>query len=448
MPSIRLIAVVAWTCTGWLQPVAAGEAARAARFLAGDPGLAQRVAHGLVARRPLPPDVPAARPGCSQYRLAPPEDPAASQVLEAWQAGLRDPQGAHGWLLGPVTGARAVASGVAERAEGLAAAGEELLVVCFERPVPDWSWRLDHPALWVAPGDMASPARFRRAADGLAVERQAVGRRRRSALRRVEFVGEPPGGPEAGDPRAFELAVAYGREVDRERSRASVSPRTRLERIQAWDATYALWIDKSARWTMDPAFRRWLAGVLDADAAAAVSHLFGRDAEAARGLLASREPPPAPVRRPFSRTSAPRIQLAHDDADPRARELASRIQAALAAEGVDVRRLQQQEAELPGLQLIAHRPALADPILALLETLWPLGARASEEIRSLERAAELPTSELRRRRAAELEAAWIAEATLVPLVRVHAWLVRDARLEGVRLGPFGVLRLERAAWIR
>jgi hypothetical protein len=97
--------------------------------------------------------------------------------------------------------------------------------------------------------------------------------------------------------------------------------------------------------------------------------------------------------------------------------------------------------------LVAHRPQVADPLLGLLGTLWPL-VSAQEEILRLDRATRIPHATRRRERALEIERTWLVDARMVPLVRVHAWLARHNRLSGVEVGAFGVLSLDRAAWRR
>ena len=449
MAPVRLIAVALGICSsGCIPPAAYAKPAPPLRVLDGDADLASAVRRSVAARRPLPSDLPTVQGGCERFRLARPGGPRATDVIAAWEVGLKSAGSAHGWLLGPVTGARQVAAGSSDRVPGLTADGEEALVVCFDRPVPDWSARLEHPALWVAPPQTDDARGFHRTPDGRAAERRPVGSKSRHSVQRVEFVSGPGAAPGPSLGRSFDLAVVYGRDAERERALASVSPRTHLDRIPLWDATYALWIDGAGRWTGDPAFRRWLAAVLAEDALAAASFAFGEHAEPARGLIGHTEPPATPTRRPFSTTSSPRLDLAYDASDPRAEELAARLQAALAVAGADVRLVVRGASDRPALRLLAHRPALTDPVLALLETLWPLGEQAADQIQSLDHLAALADENLRRRRAEELEAAWCSDARLVPLVRVHAWLVRDARLGRVRVGSFGVLRLERAVWSR
>ena len=308
---------------------------------------------------------------------------------------------------------------------------------------------MEHPALWPLVGDPDDGGGrgggfFRWSAEGDALDR--VGPTRRSRVDRVELVREPELG--VGSLAAnggLDLAVVYGRTAG-ELLAAPEAP-LRLERLPSWDTTYALWVEDRSRWVNDPRFRRWLAASLDRQDL--VDYVFGERAEAAHGLIAGASVPAesTPPRRPFSSRSAPRLILGYDRRDGLAGSLAARIKAVLESEGVTVR---LSDANDEGLQLLllAHRPSLDDPVLALFDTMWPLRSRAPESIRSLQHATRIADRERRRRSAAEIERAMIDDARLVPLVRVHAWLALHDGLAGVEAGGRGVLRLERARWKR
>ena len=98
------------------------------------------------------------------------------------------------------------------------------------------------------------------------------------------------------------------------------------------------------------------------------------------------------------------------------------------------------------LALVAHRPPVTDPVLAMQETLSPLGDSVAQAWELLERAAWWAGEEERLSAVRFAEDTLLRPARLVPLVRLHAWLVVRSDLEGVSTGPWGVLRLDRARW--
>jgi ABC-type oligopeptide transport system substrate-binding subunit len=98
------------------------------------------------------------------------------------------------------------------------------------------------------------------------------------------------------------------------------------------------------------------------------------------------------------------------------------------------------------MALITHRPALDDPVLALMETVAGLGASGDGAWEILEQASRIPDRELRARAARAADDALVNQAVLIPIVRLYATLVADARLIGVAPGGSGTLLLERAGW--
>lgn len=100
------------------------------------------------------------------------------------------------------------------------------------------------------------------------------------------------------------------------------------------------------------------------------------------------------------------------------------------------------------MALIAHRPPVIDPVLALQHTLWELGNPSPEAWDALQRASWWDREDRRLSAARFAEDTLLREARLVPLVRVYAWLATRPGLEGVVAGPWGVLRLENARWVR
>jgi hypothetical protein len=379
----------------------------------------------------------------------------AADVVAAWEAGLRAADGPHGWLLRPVVGSGEVILGVADRVSGLSVEGDAL-VVCVEYATPDWPARLQHPALWPFVGDPAigsvrGGGSFRWADDGSALVRATAESRRNRVRRIVLGRGSEDDviSPTAAD--AFDVAFVWGRTA--ERLLAGRGERMRMQRIPRWDTVYALWLVTDRRWTNDPTFRQWLSSRLDRESMA--SYLYGEQAAAAYGLTNPGGKTPETVRRPFSASSAPRLALVFDEADPHAANLAARVKAVLEQESVELRLEPCARTDLrrsleegrSQMALLAHRPPVSDPVLALLDTLWPFRAAALEETRRLERATRISDPARRRERAAEIEAAMLGDAHLVPLVRLHGWLAHNAALSRVEVGAQGIVRLDRAEWV-
>jgi hypothetical protein len=343
--------------------------------------------------------------GCASFRVVGAPDP--DDVRRAWEDRASDPLRA--CLLEPV-----------HHVEARSAS----LVVCTDRAVPDWWERVRHPALGAA-----APVR-----DGLDV---------------LPAAGDPVARVAAGE---ADLAVAYGASAAAAQARGDV----RAARAPGWDRTYALWIPVRDRWLADPRFREWVAAVLDPDAMAEI--VFDGAAEPARGLVATEQAERGvePSRRPFGPGSEPRLSLRFDEDDAGAAAVASRVRAVLGDAGVrvtlDPRPATRVGGELASdrhaMALVAHRPPVADPLLALLDTLCPMGESAAGPVSEIAQATREAGSRARAARAAAIERELVRSARLVPLVRLPAWLVTAPALRGVRAGAWGEIDVERAAWRR
>ena len=385
--------------------------------------------------------------------LVRPED-----VIASWESAIGTEGSPARWLLEPVAGSRAFGEGGATRIEGLEAHGNDLLVR-LTRPVPDFLERLAHPtlAIWrIRPeGTLEGPGAFTLVPG----EAKAVANLQcmygRPILDRIELV-------EAGsaDPSLLlrlgevDLAVVYGRAVSR-LLQEGLEGYT-IRRLPSWDRVYALWLSPGPlnRWTRDPSFRRWLSERIDR--AAMVNYLFAGQGEPARGLIAGGELSEAenvpnwkvpPVTRP-------RLTLTFDGGDAHAASLAARVKADLDHAGLNIgldgadteqlhRRLSREQIHVA---LLLHRPATSDPVLALAETLGGVGGTA-DTVRSLEAGSlEAAGTPARKEAALRAERRLLENHRLVPLVRLHAWLVMDQDLVDVEAGPSGVLGMERAGW--
>ena len=188
-----------------------------------------------------------------------------------------------------------------------------------------------------------------------------------------------------------------------------------------------------------------------------VEYLFDGHAEIAFGLQASSsEPAWTDVsERPVSASTEPRLELHFDNTDAHAESIASRIKARLASERVRVELRAVSAAELARelragrvqVAVVMHSPASHDPVLALRETCERLGPGAADASTILRQASGFEDPAVRARAADAAERALLSTATLVPLVRVHAYIGRRARLGRVVPGVVGVLDFERAGWM-
>jgi len=372
----------------------------------------------------------------------------AESVIAEWEAAIGRAGNPAAWLLAPV-----LEAGTLTRDE------KGRLRICTERRTPDWPARMAHPGLWLrgahASDDRSNaPGSFRVTDEAGVLAASPPDADGRPLLDAIELVE-----PGASDPAllfeadAVDLAVVSGRDAGPlvDGSDAAL----RVERLTQWDTVYALWFGARARWVNDPRFRAWVAGAVDRDAM--LRFLFDGRGEPAFRLTAGggsewSEPPS----RPFSRGSVPRLELIFDSADVDAVSIASRLKAVLEQQGLSIRlepasgdRLREATDD-EGFQmaLVAHRPPVIDPVLALQHTLWALGNPMIEAWESLERAAWWEEQERRLSAALFVEDTLLRQARLVPLVRVHAWLITRPGLGGVSAGAWGVLRFEQARWVR
>ncbi len=436
---------------------------RAVRLLETEPDQARAVRRSAVSRRAVLTVIDNGGPGvgdpegtsCSRFRVAPPADPET--IISAWEAGLRRPDGAHRWLLAPVLGSRELVLAGATHASGLRDE-RGMLVVCAANPMPDWPLRVAHPELWPHRVDPVSrqvqgDGPFRWSADGTSLVRSRPGPASRTE--RIELVQAQDREAAALISRGqVDLAIVYGATADTLLD--ADAPPVRLERIPGWDKVYALWLNPASRWVNDPRFRRWLAGTIDREAM--VRLVFGGRGEPAFRLRTGDDetlPWPATAGRPIAPSSSPRLVLTFDGEDPHARSIAARIKAVLEQDGLvldlEPRSGDERRAWLESgfqMALVAHHPPIADPVLGLQHTLWPLGQAAADAFQRLDRASRISPDHRRHERAALVEDSLLAEARLIPLVRLHAWLVRHNDLTGISAGRYGILRLERAEWVR
>lgn len=442
MPRFSLILLISWVCAG----CATGPAVpvrepvprtRAVRLLESDPALARLVRRSISL---VPVKLTAleeqSAPDCRRFRVESPSEP--QRIVSAWKSGLLSGDGARPWLLGPLIGN-------ALRVE------RDTLVVCASRPTPDWPERAQHPDLWPVRDD----GPFHWNVEGNALLRSRPASRGTRRVERIDFV-------KALDREAamlistgkIDAGIVYGRTADMLLAIDNLP--VRLERVPEWDKVYALWLSSSTRWLNDPRFRHWLAGAIDRDSA--VRYLFaGRGEPVSRLLAGGRQRSPAPAGAPpFATSSDPRLTLTFDIEDLHASGIAARVKAALLQNGVTLEIFGRSPVDArQGLEqgrfhmaLVSHHPPLDDPVLALQDTLGPLGNAAANAMRRLDRVSRISSEEARRERALLAEDSLLGDATLVPLLRLHAWLVRSHDLQKMAVGRYGVLRFDRAEWRR
>jgi hypothetical protein len=385
-----------------------------------------------------------------------------ADIVAAWNEALAlGPSPLH-WLLALGSAGEHVNQGQPFLQEGDVRAQPDGVRLCGTSSLLDLRARLDHPALRRALVDRSAVppgSPFVATADGAYLSNRELVEGRPY----VDSVEPVKGGAPAllfklGD---VDVAVVQGHDIT---ALQALSPQVTLERAIAREPTYFLWLNPQKRWLNAWKFRAWLAGRIDR---AAIVHLLFDDngkraftLHAAEKASASWPLIPDP---PLVPRSAPHLTLHYDDTDPAAKLLAARLRAEVSTE---------QRSEVPGridlelrptdrdrlleavvggeveAALMVHRPETPDPVLALLGTTWWLGPEASEETLKLLKATALEDATAREQAAAEVEQDLLADARIVPLVRLKSWLATRDGLVGVKIDSDGTIRLDQAWWRR
>jgi MarR-like DNA-binding transcriptional regulator SgrR of sgrS sRNA len=153
----------------------------------------------------------------------------------------------------------------------------------------------------------------------------------------------------------------------------------------------------------------------------------------------------------------PRLRMVYEQDDPYSETVAQRVRAVLETQQVELSivpmdRGALRQALLKGdveIVLLAHRPGSEDPVLALEGTVWWLGDGAEDARAALAAASSIDPRQV----AARAEGAWeaerllLADARLIPLIRLHAWLAYHHLLAGIDPGAEGEFRLEETWWL-
>lgn len=326
----------------------------------------------------------------------------AEVVVAEWLTRLRGEPDLARWL-GGVVGVRAFVDGDDTPPAGISAVGDRL-VICTERPAPAFPHRLTQVSV-VAAGSG-------RHALGGWIDLDGA----------VEFVHTEDPVRSVARGRAS-AAIVFGDNIDRalERDDVLVRPLPQATRV------YVLVLDPKARWLVDPNFRTWLDARIDRTDL--VSHVLAGRGRPWRGLHADSdaEPPSRavpPVRRPFARDTRPRLEIGYTAGDRIAAAIAARLVATFA--DVDVRAEARPDGAGiggAGVRVMGLSFGPDDPLVGLEHRIDALGG-APRSIESLLRAGERVVAEEDRRdlarRAVER---WLADGTVLPLVRADAGLV-------------------------
>lgn len=357
---------------------------------------------------------------------------SSEEVAGRWDAAVRDPSSAAGWLLAPLAAANGIATPAADR-----------LVLNLAREAPDLPERLSHPSL-------ALPGGPYRVSAGGVLERAAAAPGARPFFDEVVIYRDDPSLLlRIGEADA---AVVYG--SDAESLLASLPAGLTAERAAGWDRTYALWLNAGSATLGEVGARERIVQALDREEAS--RQLFGRRAVAATSLLGVGAWPGVPrgLANAAPGRLPPRVALLFRRDDEPAEAIAARVRAELLSIGVEVapepadpdryaRRLREGDFEMA---VVDHTPATADPLLALGLTLWRLRSVARDALSGIERATAERVPALREAEAVRVESTLIAERRLMPLVTLQAWLVRSARLTDLVALPWSRLTLEQARW--
>ena len=383
----------------------------------------------------------------------------AGDLLAAWTSGLLDDSSDLHWLLDPL-GDSADSPVEVDEVSGSMRAEGRILEVCPQRPTPDLPERLEHPATWLqrvdpVTGLLEGPGPYRQMPDGslsAKTDYPGDGPYVNSVVPLV-VEGHSPLLLRLGDAH---LAVTFGPTADSLID--DPVPDLRLERLPAWDRTYFMWMNPDERWVNDPVFRRWVAGTIDRDEM--VAYLFDDRGKRAFSLSYDGSTVPVyPLRadRPLSPMTEPRLRMIYDATDPYSETVAHRVRAVLETQQVELSLVPMErdalrEALRAGdveIALLAHRPGSEDPVLALEGTVWWLGEGAADARALLVEASGIDSRQVAARAegARKAEELLLADARVIPLIRLHAWLAYRASLAGLDPGADGEFRLEETWWL-
>jgi MarR-like DNA-binding transcriptional regulator SgrR of sgrS sRNA len=225
-----------------------------------------------------------------------------------------------------------------------------------------------------------------------------------------------------------------------------LSEEQRLERFESRDRSYFLLIDPEARWLNDPAFRRWLAGLIDRERM--LAYLFDGRGQAAYSFTPGRADSPVWDRqatRPLSEASEPRLVLRFDERDPAAATIASRLKALLEVERVSLSFARWSDGG-GSMTLRAQMPADVETLGPLLDNVERIRSQVAGELDLLQRASRQEDPELRSELAWWAESSLMRDGRMIPLLRLEAWLARPQALRNVKSGAIGELLLDEAWW--
>jgi hypothetical protein len=225
----------------------------------------------------------------------------------------------------------------------------------------------------------------------------------------------------------------------------------RVERLRAWEITWALWLNPRARWLNDPTLRRWLVSAMDREALLDLA-LAGQG-DLVEGLVLDEAAGSiVEARRPLSPESRPRLELLFDEDEPGGAPIAARLKAELDARGFDIvlihRRgeefLRRIAAGTYSMVLLSHTASAGDPWAALSATLSAIHPRPEELNRALSESRYLEDPRELVGLARRVEHALVLDGRLTTLVRTRAWRLIGPGLRARRVSGADHLGLLRA----
>lgn len=270
---------------------------------------------------------------------------------------------------------------------------------------------------------------FRRGADPVEFEREPASPMPRGGISRLRIRVVPRSQVESGLRRNdVDLAVLHGPPLDP--TLLEPSRGLRVDRLEAWEITWALWLNPRARWLNDPRLRRWLVDVIDRPAL--LELVLAGHGDLVGGLFVD-ESPRVAVRppRPLSHDARPRLELLLDEDEPGAGPIAARLKAELDSQGFQIVLVPRSGESFRrtlgssdfSIALLTQASGAGEALATLSATLSAINPQPVELSRALAEARLIQNPKLHGDLARSVARSLGLDGRLTALVRTRAWRV-------------------------